>query len=476
MNYDAIIIGSGPNGLAAAITLARKNLKVLVIEAKEKIGGGLRSAKLTLPGFIHDVCSAIHPLGAASPFFKSLPLEEHGLKWIYPEACLAHPLDNEPPAILYNSLERTAENLKSDGRRYKKIFQPLVEKWDALAEDILAPLKIPAHLFTLIRFGIHAIQPAKLFAELNFKEERTRALFMGVAGHSVLPLAKPLTSAVGVLLTVLGHKAGWPLPVGGSQSIASAAASYLKSLGGEIQLNFHVKNINELPTAKVYLFDTGPFQLADITGRLLPDSYKKQLRKYRYGPGVFKIDWALNSPIPWKDKECLKAGTIHIGNSYKEIISSEDMVWKNQHPEKPFVLLAQQSLFDSTRAPEEKHTAWAYCHVPNGSTFDMTERIENQIERFAPGFKDCIIDKHIMNTRDYQDYNPNIVGGDVIGGVQDIRQLYTRPALRISPYSTPAKNIYICSASTPPGGGVHGMCGYHAAKSVLKNVFKMKEE
>lgn len=474
MQYDAIVIGSGPNGFAAAITLARSNLKVLIVEARETIGGGLRSSPLTLPGFIHDICSAIHPLGAASPFFLTLPLKEHGLEWIHPEACLAHPFEDGSSVLLYKSMEDTISNLGEDGEKYKNIFTSLIDKWEDLSEDILSPLKLPAHPITLTKFGINAVQPAKFFAERNFKGSRARALFMGLAGHSIMPLTKPLTSAIGIVLGILGHHIGWPMPKGGSQMIASSMASYLKSLGGEIITGFYVKDIDELPSAKVYLLDTGPNQLAAIAGERLTSFYLNQLQKYRYGPGIFKVDWALNSAIPFKSKDCLKAGTIHLGNSYEEIVEAEKVIWENKHPEKPFVLMAQQSLFDETRAPDGKHTAWAYCHVPNGSALDMTERIENQVERFAPGFRDCIIGKHTMNSYQYQDYNPNLIGGDITGGVQDIWQLYTRPAIRLSPYSTPADNIFICSASTPPGGGVHGMCGYHAAKSALKKVFKIK--
>jgi phytoene dehydrogenase-like protein len=471
MKYDAIIVGSGPNGLAAAITLAQNNLKVLVVEANENIGGGLRSAELTLPGYIHDICSAIHPLCFASPFFKTLPLAKFGLEWIQPEACLAHPLDDGSSVLLYKSLDDTVSNLDEDGKKYKKIFSYFINKWESISKDILSPLKIPSNPITLSRFVFHAVQSAKYFAEKKFNGIRARSLFMGLAGHSVLQLNKPLTSAVGIVLGILGHYAGWPFPKGGSKMIASSMASYFISLGGDIKTNFYVRNINDLPLANAYLFDTDPKQLAEIAGKKLPSLYIRQLQKYRLGPGIFKVDWALSSPIPFKSRECLRAGTVHIGNTYKEIINSEQLVWENKHPEKPFVLLAQQSLFDSTRAPEDNHTAWAYCHVPNGSTFDMTERIENQIERFAPGFKDCILAKHTMNTKDYQEYNPNLKGGDITGGVQDIQQIFTRPTFRVSPYSTPTENIYICSASTPPGGGVHGMCGYHAAKAALKKIF-----
>jgi phytoene dehydrogenase-like protein len=473
MQYDAVIIGSGPNGLAAAITLSRENLKVLVLESGNTIGGGLRSAELTLPGYTHDVCSAVHPLAYSSPFFKSLPLRDHGLEWIIPEVCIAHPLDDGSSVLLFKSLEETTSNLGQDGNKYKNLFSPLIDKWNELLNDILSPLKIPGNLLSFFRFGFNAIQPAKFFAENNFKGPGARALFMGLAGHSFLPLTKILSSAAGIVLGISGHHAGWPLPKGGSQMIASAMASYFESLGGRIVTGFTVKNFTDLPSASVYLFDTGPQQLARIAGDKFPDSYLRQLKKYRYGPGVFKIDWALDSPVPFKSKDCERAGTIHLGNTYDEIIKSEQDVWENKHPEISFVIMAQQSLFDNTRAPQGKHTAWAYCHVPNGSTFDMTERIENQVERFAPGFKDCILARHTINTKEYQDYNPNLIGGDINGGVQDIRQLFTRPALRISPYSTPAKNIYICSASTPPGGGVHGMSGYHAAKSALKKNFNL---
>ncbi len=475
MKYDAIIIGSGPNGLSAAITIAQNNLKVLVVEARETIGGGLRSAELTLPGYIHDICSAIHPMAVASPFLNSLPLEEYGLEWINPEICVAHPLENDDSVYLYRSMEETISNLGIDGKEYQNIFSAFNENFEGLLIDILGPLKIPNNIISLSKFGLYAVLPAKFFAEYKFKNNRTRTLFLGLSGHSVLPLTKILTSAIGLVLGISAHNKGWPIPKGGSQMIASAMASYLISLGGEIKTNFFIKNLNELPLAKVYLFDTNPNQLANIAGKKLSTSYIKKLQKYRYGPGVFKVDWALNSPIPWKSKECLKAGTIHIASSYEEIINSEQMVWENKHPEKPFIIMAQQSLFDTSRSPNGKHTAWGYCHVPNGSIIDMTEKIENQIEKFAPGFKDCILSRHTLNTKAYNQYNPNMVGGDIIGGVQDLRQLYTRPVLRISPYSTPAENIYICSASTPPGGGVHGMCGYHAAKAALKKFFNIEK-
>lgn len=470
--YDAVVIGSGPNGLAAAITLARAQKSVLLMEAADTIGGGIRSAELTLPGFIHDICSAIHPLGASSPFFRDLPLHEHGLEWIRSPAPLVHPFDDGTALTLEKSIDATADQLGRDAKRYRRFMTPLVKDWDKLVNMTLAPLlRFPRHPFALTRFGIPALLPLQTFAKTLFQEERTRALFAGLAGHSMLTMGHIASASFGLVLGILGHYVGWPIAKGGSQKLADALGSYFQSLGGEIITGKRVTSIQELPSARAYLFDTSPRQLAEIIGYKLPTPYQNRLQKYRYGMGVFKLDWALSEPIPWKAIECLRAATLHIGPTLCDIVTSEKAIWQGRHPEKPYVIVAQQSLFDRTRAPDGKHTAWAYCHVPNGSTVDMTEVIENQIERFAPGFRDCILARHRMNTADYQAYNPNYLGGDINGGVQDIFQLIMRPTLRLNPYSTPAKGIYLCSSSTPPGGGVHGMCGYHAANSVLKEMF-----
>lgn len=470
--YDTIVIGSGPNGLAAAITLARAQKSVLLMEAADTIGGGMRSAALTLPGFIHDICSAIHPLGASSPFFRDLPLHEHGLEWIHSPAPLVHPFDDGTALTLEKSIDATVDQLGQDAKTYRRFMTPLVNDWDKLVNMTLAPLlRFPRHPFALTRFGIPALLPLQAFAKTLFQEERTRALFAGLAGHSMLTMGHIASASFGLVLGILGHYVGWPIAKGGSQKLADALASYFQSLGGEIITGQRVTSIQELPSARVYLFDTSPRQLIEIVGDMLPTPCQNRLQKYRYGMGVFKLDWALSEPIPWKAVACSRAATLHIGPTLRDIATSEKAIWQGHHGEKPYVIVAQQSLFDATRAPDGKHTAWAYCHVPNGSMVDMTEAIENQIERFAPGFRDCILSRHRMNTADYQAYNPNYLGGDINGGVQDIFQLIMRPTLRLNPYSTPAKGIYLCSSSTPPGGGVHGMCGYHAANSVLKEMF-----
>lgn len=472
-SYDAIVVGAGPNGLAAAITLARAGRAVLVLEAKETIGGGSRSMALTLPGFVHDVCSAIHPMGIGSPFFRSLPLEEHGLQWIQPPVPLAHPFDDGTAALLERSIEATGATLGRDARAYQKLMAPLVPRWNMIAEAFLGPLRPQTmrHPFVVSRFGLKALHSAQGFARSAFKEEPGRALFAGISAHSLLALDRSPSAAFGLVLGIFGHAVGWPVSLGGSQKIVDALASYLRSLGGEIITGVEVKSIDALPSARAVLFDVTPRQLLRIAGERLPDSYQRKLQRYRYGPGVFKIDFALDGPVPWKAVECARAGTVHLGGTLAEIAAAESAVWRGEHPEKPFVLAAQQSLFDSTRAPEGKHTLWAYCHLPNGSTFDMSERIESQIERFAPGFRDRILTRHVASPIDLEHYNANFVGGDINGGVEDLWQLFTRPTIRLVPYSTPAKGIYICSSSTPPGGAVHGMCGYFAAQAALREVF-----
>ncbi|HEY5574537.1 MAG TPA: NAD(P)/FAD-dependent oxidoreductase, partial [Anaerolineales bacterium] len=461
--YDAVVIGSGPNGLAAAIAIARAGHSVLVVEAKETIGGGTRSAELTLPGFIHDICSTIHSLGYSSPFFKTLPLQEHGLEWIFPPAALAHPLDDGTAVMVACSVKETSETLGPDAAVYRLIYSPLVDHWPDLAVDLLGPLPLPPrHPILLARFGLRALWPADIFARTAFRGERARALFAGMAGHSMMPFHKLITAAFGIVLNCSAHAVGWPVARGGSQKIADALASYLHSMGGEIVTGWRVKALDELPSARAVLFDTSPTELVKIAGQRLPDGFRSKLEGFRYGPGVFKVDFALDGPIPWKAKECNQAATLHLGSTFEEIEAAELEVAQGRHPEKPYVLLAQQTLFDETRAPRGKHTVWAYCHVPSGSTFDMTERIEAQIERYAPGFRDCILARHTMNALGLEEYNPNYVGGDINAGIQDIRQQFTRPTARWVPYSTPVKGIYLCSSSTPPGGGAHGMCGYHA--------------
>ncbi len=467
-SYDTVVVGSGPNGLAAAITVAHAGFSVLAVEAEGAIGGGTRSAELTLPGFVHDIGSAIHPLGIGSPFFRTLPLERYGLEWVHPVAPLAHPLDDGAAGMLEISMEATGRTLGPDAGTYRRLFGPLARGWSGLEEDLLAPLRLPRHPLMFTRFGTLAVRPARWMAERLFRCEPARALLGGIAAHSVQPLEHLMTAAFGLTLGTLGHVVGWPFPGGGSQRIADALACHLCSLGGEILTNARVESLEDLPPTRAVLCDVTPAQLLRIAGQRLPMGYRRSLERYRYGPGVFKVDWALDGPIPWKIPECSRAGTVHVGGTLAEIAAAERAVWRGEHPERPFVLLAQQSLFDSTRAPEGKHTGWAYCHVPNGSSFDMTERIEAQVERFAPGFRDRILARSVLSPAELERLDANLVGGDIAGGVMDLRQLFTRPTARLVPYTTPVPGLYICSSATPPGGGVHGMCGYWAARAALK--------
>jgi len=466
---QATVIGSGPNGLAAAIELARGGCSVQVLEAEKTIGGGTRSGELTLPEFTHDLCSAIHPLAVASPFFRTLPLAAHGMEWIQPPASLAHPLDDGTAVMLERSIKKTCENLGEDAAAYRKLIEPLVDDWKNLFADLLGPLRIPKHPLTFARFGLSAMRSATGLAKSHFEGERARAIFAGIAGHSMLSLDQSFTASFALVLAVAGHAVGWAIPRGGSQKIADALSSYLRFLGGEVITDSRVETIDNLLTPEhAVLCDLTPRGLLKVAGNHLPESYRRKLRRYRIGHAVFKIDWALNAPIPWKAKECARAGTVHLGGTLEEIAAAEDAPSKGKHAEKPYVLVTQPSLFDSTRAPEGKHTAWGYCHVPNGSAFDMTARIENQIERFAPGFRDCIIAKKVSPPAELERHNANLVGGNISGGSNDIRQLFLRPTLSL--YSTPAKGLYICSSSTPPGGGVHGMCGYFAARAALRGI------
>ena len=467
---DAVVVGAGPNGLAAAIALARAGLSVRVIEAAETVGGGARSAALTLPGFVHDVCSAVYPMTVASPFLRTLPLKEHGLEWVQPPTPFAHPLDGGTAATLERSVDATAERLGPDARAYRRLMGPLTDRAESLFADLLGPFRIPRHPLTAMRFGWPAIRSGRGLAEAYFTTEPARAIFAGLAAHAVLPLESRPGAAIALMLGLAGHAAGWPIAAGGAQRVADALASYLRSLGGEIETGRPVRALGELPESRAVLLDLTPRQVLSIAGDRLPRGYRRRLSRYRYGPGIFKVDWALSAPIPWAASECRSTATVHVGGRLDEVARSERAAFAGEHAERPFVLLAQPSLFDPSRAPAGRHTAWAYCHVPHGSTTDMTDRIEAQVERFAPGFRDVILARHTMNTAEVERHNPNNVGGDIGGGVADLWQLFTRPVMRLDPYSTPARGLYLCSSSTPPGGGVHGMCGYFAARSVLRHL------
>lgn len=470
VTYDAVIVGSGPNGLSAAITLAREGMSVLVLEGKDTIGGGARTEEVTLPGFRHDICSAIHPMSVVSPFIRSLPLAGHGLEWAWSPAAIAHPLDDGSAATLEMSVDATAERLGPDAEAYRRLMKPFAAVAGRVFDDILRPigaLPPPRHPITLARFGLLGLQSALRVAS-RFRTPHARALLAGSAAHSFLPLDRIGSASFGLALILAGHATGWPAAVGGSVAIVNAMASYLRSLGGEIRTGHFVRTLNDVPPSRFVLFDVTPRQLAEIAGSDLPSSYVRKLRRFRYGPGVFKIDYALDGPIPWKAQECARSATVHVGGTLEEIAAHEHAVFHGRMTDEPFVLCAQQSMFDPTRAPEGRHTGWAYCHVPHGSGEDATAAIERQIERFAPGFRDRILARHTINAAQYETHNPNMIGGDIAGGANTMGQFLTRPFLRLDPYSTPNPRIYLCSSSTPPGGGVHGMCGYWAARSVLK--------
>ncbi len=466
---DVVIVGSGPNGLAAAVALAQAGASVLVLEAAGEIGGGTRTAECTLPGYLHDVCSAVHPMGVLSPFFRTLPLEEHGLRWIRPRASVAHPLDDQPAVLLRRSLDETAAALGADARAYRRLLEPHLANPAGLLQDALSPLGMPRHPLAMLRFGLQGVRSAQGLAK-RFRGVRSRALLAGCAAHSILPLNRLCTGAIGLMFLLTGHVEDWPLAAGGSQAIARALESLLRAHGGRVETNAMVRSSADLPAARLYLFDTDPAQLAIIAGSALPEGYLRRLRRFRYGPGVFKLDWALEGSIPWRDPHCLEASTVHLGGTFEEIADAEAAVWRGEHPARPYVLVCQQSEFDPSRAPPGKHTGWAYCHVPAHSTIDMTAGIERQIERFAPGFGRLILARHATTASDLQRYNPNCVGGAITGGVADVWQLFTRPVARLNPYTTPNPRVLICSASTPPGGGVHGMCGYHAAQTALRRI------
>lgn len=461
----AFVIGAGPNGLAAAIVLAQAGLQVEVFEAESSPGGAVRSMELTLPGFVHDFGSAVHPLGIGSPFFSSLPLENHGLEWIHSPAALAHPHDDGTAVVLERNLDAADTWLGGDGPAWRALVQPYVRRWQAFAPEVLRPvLAIPKHPWLMARFGMNALRSAKSIAR-RFSSERTRSLFAGLAAHSFLALDEPLSGAFGLLMAISAHAVGWPIARGGSQSLTNALCSYLSTLGGTVKPSSRVESIESLPDSDVILCDLPPRQLLRIAGAQLTDSYKRQLQDFRLGPGVFKVDYALNSPVPWKASDCLRAATVHLCGSFEETAESESAVRHGRHSDRPFVLLVQPTLFDPTRAPGGKHIAWAYCHVPNGSNVDMLPKIEAQIERFAPGFREIVLARHALSSADLERMDANLIGGDIGGGVMDIRQTLFRPTWR--QYATSAEKIYVCSSSTPPGGGVHGMCGYHAAKMAL---------
>ena len=469
-SYDAIVVGAGPNGLAAAITLAQAGLSTLVIEAATTVGGGMRTKDLTLPGFQHDVCSAVHPMAIDSAFFRSLDLAKYGLEWIFPPICLAHPLDDGSAGLLYRSIEDTSATLGEDQAAYKHLIKPMLKDWDKIKAAVFGPLRFPRQPLALARFGLSAGRSARGLARHRFKEEQAQGLFAGLAAHAMLPLEKSPSAAAGLILALCAHAVGWPVPRGGAQAIANALAAYLKELGGEIITGWQVEKLEELPPARTVMCDLTPRQLIQIAGDKLPTGYRRRLARYRYGPGIFKVDYALSGPVPWKNPACALASTVHLGGGLDEIAQSEAAVAAGKLAEKPFVLTSQPSLFDPTRSPQGSQVLWAYCHVPHGSTADMLERIEAQIERFAPGFKSLVLDRHVMNSAQMEQYNPNYVGGDINGGLQDWWQLFTRPVISLNPYATPVEGLYLCSSSTPPGGGIHGMCGYWAAKAALSKL------
>ena len=462
---DAIVVGSGPNGLAAAIALAQAGWRVTVFEAEPTIGGGARSAELTLPGFTHDICSAVHATAVASPFLRTLPLQKYGLEFIEPTAQLAHPFDDGTAAVVERSVEQTAAGLGPDGAPYARLFGGVVDNWPRLERAALGPVTWPRHPFSLAAFGLRALRSAEGLARSLFEAERARALFGGIAAHGMLPLDRALTAGFGLVLGAMAHMVGWVIPRGGAQKLTDALVAHLRVLGGEVIADHRVTSLAGLPPARAVLCDLSPRPFLRVAGQRLPPAYRRSLERYRYGMGVFKVDWALDGPIPWRAAECARAGTVHLCGTLDELVRSEQDAWTGVVSERPFVLLVQPTLFDSSRAPAGKHTAWAYCHVPAGSTIDMLPRIEGQIERFAPGFRDRILARAVMTPADIEAHNANLVAGDIGSGVVDLRQFFTRPTWRT--YSTPVRGLYLCSAATPPGVGVHGMCGYFAAQRAI---------
>lgn len=462
MNRDAIVIGSGPNGLAAAITMAHAGYRVVVYEAEAAIGGGTRSSQLTLPGFVHDVCSAVHPMAASSVIFNQLKLSQYGLNWVYPDAGLAHPFDDGTAILISRSLSETCSQFGDDSLNVRRFLQPFVERWDGLSADVLRPARFPRSPGLTARFARDAALPAASVALRKFKTPKARAVFAGLAAHSVMPLSAWGSAAFGMLLWITCHSVGWPIAEGGSQSITNALACCLESLGGKIVTNARINSLCELPRAATILCDVTPRQFLDFAGDQVSAHERRTFHNYRYGPGTFKVDWALNAPIPWNAPECAKAGTVHLGGTLEEIAVSEESAWSSAPAQKPFVLLSQPSLFDTTRAPAGKHTAWAYCHVPHGSATDMLDAIENQIERFARGFRARVIGRSVMSPADLQHHNANLIGGDISGGAMSLGRLLRRSTSRT--YRTSIPGVFLCSSATPPGPGVHGLCGYFSAK------------
>ncbi|MEO8229697.1 MAG: NAD(P)/FAD-dependent oxidoreductase [Chloroflexota bacterium] len=470
---DAVVVGSGPNGLAAAISLAREGRSVTILEAAATVGGGVRSAELTLPGFIHDVCSAVYPFGRTSPVFRDAGLERHGLRWIEPSAPLGHPLDDRTAVLLERDVRTTAAGLGRDADAYRRLMDPLVRDWELLLPDVLAPFHIPLappRTIRLALFGRLAIRSATSLSR-RFRGERARALFAGAAAHSLIGLTEPVSGAASLVMLASAHADGWPIPAGGAGRLSEALADEVRALGGTIETGRRIDRLDDLPPHRVALFDVTPRQLLGIAGDALPSGYRRRLARFRYGPGVFKLDLAIDGPIPWHAAELSRAGTVHLGGTLEEIALSEAAVARGQVPDRPFVLLVQQTRFDPTRAPEGRATVWAYCHVPNGSTADMTEPILRQIERFASGFRERVLASSASGPAQLEAYNANNVGGDIAGGRMDLGQLFTRPSLRLfDPYATGNPRIFLCSASTPPGGGVHGMSGFHAARSAARRL------
>jgi phytoene dehydrogenase-like protein len=468
--YDAVVVGAGPNGLVGAAVLAGAGLSVLVLDAADVVGGGTRSAALTRPGHVHDVCSAIHPLALASPALRSLPLADHGLEWVQPDAPLAHPLDGGRAAVLERSVDATGLGLGDDGAAYLRMMTPLVAAGPALIDGVLSPLSRPAAraVAGLVRFGAAGAWPATRLARHRFGGDEAQALVAGLAAHSALSLRAPGTGGFALFLGLLGHAVGWPAARGGSQAIADALVAVVADRGGEVVLGHRVTTLADLPPAPIVLLDLTPRQLLDLGGDRFPAGYRRRLARYRYGPASFKVDWALDGPIPWTAPGCRRAGTVHLGGTIDEVARSESAVQRGRVTDRPFVLLAQQSRFDPTRAPAGEHNAWAYCHVPNGSPIDMTGAIEAQVERFAPGFRDRIIGRHVMGPAAIEAHDANYVGGDISGGSTDLTQILARPVASRSPWTTAAAGVYLCSSATPPGPGVHGMCGWHAAHAALR--------